>query len=174
MTDLRFVLLSHLNSDHSAEGKLPMTSDAIAAVLDCFAAPKWKPPAIRLPAGIERASKIHSPSALIRRRCSVRRSRARSLPDVQHPVPVDVDAQAGPNGGLPALNPVTARKIMNKDQVKGAVKDAAGKVQEKAGEVVGSREQQAKGIAKQVEGTVQKKAGDVREAVEDVRSDRRP
>lgn len=63
---------------------------------------------------------------------------------------------------------------MNKDQVKGAVKDAAGKVQEKAGEVVGSREQQAKGIAKQVEGTVQKKAGDVREAVEDVRSDRRP
>ncbi len=56
---------------------------------------------------------------------------------------------------------------MNKDQVKGTVKDAAGKVQEKIGEVTGSREQEAKGIAKQVEGQTQKKVGDVREAVED-------
>ncbi len=55
---------------------------------------------------------------------------------------------------------------MNTDQVKGSLKDAAGKVQQKVGEVVGSTEQQAKGIAKQVEGKAQKAAGDVKEAVE--------
>jgi len=56
---------------------------------------------------------------------------------------------------------------MNKDQVKGAIKDAAGKVQEKTGEIVGSQKQQVKGLAKQVEGTTQKKVGDVKEAVKD-------
>ncbi len=56
---------------------------------------------------------------------------------------------------------------MNSDQVKGALKDAAGKVQEKAGEVVGSKEQQAKGLAKQAEGTVQKNVGDTKEAIKD-------
>lgn len=56
---------------------------------------------------------------------------------------------------------------MNKDQVKGTIKDVAGKVQEKTGEVIGSKEQQAKGLAKQVEGQVQKKVGDVKEAVKD-------
>ena len=40
---------------------------------------------------------------------------------------------------------------MNKDQVKGTIKDAAGKVQEATGKVVGSHEQQLKGIKKQVE-----------------------
>ena len=54
---------------------------------------------------------------------------------------------------------------MNKNQVKGAVKDAAGKVQEKAGELVGSKEQQVKGLAKQVAGKVQKRVGDLEEAV---------
>lgn len=58
---------------------------------------------------------------------------------------------------------------MNKDQVKGAVKDAAGKVQEKYGEVTNDREQQVKGAAKQVEGTVQKEAGDIKEALDDKR-----
>ncbi len=56
---------------------------------------------------------------------------------------------------------------MNKDQVKGAVKDAAGKVQQKTGELIGSSEQQAKGIAKQVEGKTQKGVGDAKEAVKD-------
>lgn len=58
---------------------------------------------------------------------------------------------------------------MNTDQVKGTLKDAAGKVQEKFGELIDSPEQEAKGIAKQVEGTAQKKAGDLKEAVEDAR-----
>jgi uncharacterized protein YjbJ (UPF0337 family) len=53
---------------------------------------------------------------------------------------------------------------MNKDQVKGAVKDAAGKVQRKAGEAMGSNKQQAKGMAKQAEGKMQKAAGDMKES----------
>ncbi len=56
---------------------------------------------------------------------------------------------------------------MNKDQVKGASKEAAGKVQEKAGELFNSKEQQAKGMAKQVEGNVQKNVGDAKEALKD-------
>lgn len=56
---------------------------------------------------------------------------------------------------------------MNTDQVKGALKDAAGKVQEKTGELINSPEQQAKGIAKQVEGTTQKNYGDVKENIKD-------
>jgi uncharacterized protein YjbJ (UPF0337 family) len=36
---------------------------------------------------------------------------------------------------------------MNSDQIKGTIKDAAGKVQRKAGEAVGSPKQQVKGAA---------------------------
>jgi uncharacterized protein YjbJ (UPF0337 family) len=57
---------------------------------------------------------------------------------------------------------------MNKDQVKGTAKDAAGEVQEQFGKVTGNREQEAKGEAKQVEGKVQKNVGDVKEDVKDV------
>ena len=53
---------------------------------------------------------------------------------------------------------------MNKDQVKGAVKDAFGKVQTKAGEAMGSNKQQAKGMAKQAEGKAQKAVGNVKDA----------
>lgn len=53
---------------------------------------------------------------------------------------------------------------MNKDQVKGAVKDAAGKVQRKVGEAMGSNKQQAKGMANQAEGKLQKAAGDMKES----------
>ena len=58
---------------------------------------------------------------------------------------------------------------MNTDQIKGTLKDAAGKVQQKAGELMDSPEQQAKGIAKQVEGTAQKKLGDVKEVLKDAK-----
>jgi uncharacterized protein YjbJ (UPF0337 family) len=54
---------------------------------------------------------------------------------------------------------------MNTDQVKGVIKDAAGKVQQKTGEVIGSEEQQAKGLGKQVEGQSQKAVGDLKDAV---------
>ena len=56
---------------------------------------------------------------------------------------------------------------MNKDQVKGAIKDAAGKVQSKTGEMTGSTTQQVKGMAKQAEGKTQKKLGDAKEIVKD-------
>ena len=55
---------------------------------------------------------------------------------------------------------------MNKDQVKGVAKDIAGKVQEEAGKLVGSKEQQIKGLSKQISGKVQKGVGDVKQSVE--------
>ncbi|GAB4087701.1 hypothetical protein GCM10028785_03700 [Hydrogenophaga soli] len=58
--------------------------------------------------------------------------------------------------------------IMNKEQLKGALKDAAGKVQEQAGKVTGSAEQQRKGLHKQVEGKAQKAVGDVKEMAKDM------
>ena len=63
---------------------------------------------------------------------------------------------------------------MNKDQVKGAIKEAAGKVQKKFGEVVGSTEQRVKGAAKVVEGKTQQVAGDIKELVKDLAPKRRP
>ena len=54
---------------------------------------------------------------------------------------------------------------MNKDQVKGKLKDIGGKIQEEVGDVIGSSEQQAKGISKQVEGKVQKTYGDAKEEI---------
>ncbi len=56
---------------------------------------------------------------------------------------------------------------MNKDQVKGAAKDVAGKVQEQTGKLIGSKKQQIKGLARQISGKVQKGAGDVKQSVED-------
>jgi uncharacterized protein YjbJ (UPF0337 family) len=56
---------------------------------------------------------------------------------------------------------------MNRDQVKGSVKDVAGKVQRKVGEAIGSTDQQVKGAAKQVEGKAQKAVGNVKEAFKD-------
>ena len=56
---------------------------------------------------------------------------------------------------------------MNKDQVKGVAKDVVGKVQEKTGKLVGSKEQQAKGLSKQISGKVQKGVGDVKQSVKD-------
>ena len=57
---------------------------------------------------------------------------------------------------------------MNKDQVKGVAKDIGGKIQEKAGKMVGSKEQQAKGMKHQAEGQSQQKAGDMKEAVKNI------
>jgi uncharacterized protein YjbJ (UPF0337 family) len=55
---------------------------------------------------------------------------------------------------------------MNKNQVKGVAKDVAGKVQEQAGKLVGSKEQQVKGLSKQISGKVQKNLGDTEETIE--------
>jgi uncharacterized protein YjbJ (UPF0337 family) len=57
---------------------------------------------------------------------------------------------------------------MNKDQVKGVAKNVAGKVQQQAGKLVGSKKQQIKGLSKQISGKVQKGVGDVKQAVKDL------
>lgn len=51
---------------------------------------------------------------------------------------------------------------INKDQVEGRVKEAAGKVQEVAGKMVGNPNQQAKGIINKNVGAVQAKFGDAK------------
>ena len=62
---------------------------------------------------------------------------------------------------------------MNRDQVKGTMKDVAGKIQRKAGEITGSTSQQIKGGAKQVAGKVQKAIGDVQADADKRRSEPR-
>jgi uncharacterized protein YjbJ (UPF0337 family) len=62
---------------------------------------------------------------------------------------------------------------MNQDQVKGAAKEVAGKVQKNVGEAVGSTEQEAKGLAKEGEGKAQKEIGNAEEALKDA-EDRKP
>jgi len=47
-------------------------------------------------------------------------------------------------------------------------KSVAGKVQEQAGKLVGSKEQQIKGLSKQISGNVHKDVGDVTQAVKDI------
>ena len=54
---------------------------------------------------------------------------------------------------------------MNKDRIKGKVKDIAGRAQRQAGEWTGDKDQQVKGAAKQVEGKVQNIACKVKDAV---------
>lgn len=65
---------------------------------------------------------------------------------------------------------------MNKDQLKGSAKQAAGKMQSGVGKATGSVEQRAKGALKQAEGRAQKAFGDAREemdAADDARAERR-
>jgi uncharacterized protein YjbJ (UPF0337 family) len=59
---------------------------------------------------------------------------------------------------------------MNKDQVKGMAKEVAGKVQQKTGELIGSKEQQIKGLSKQISGKAQKGVGDLKQSVEDIKN----
>lgn len=54
---------------------------------------------------------------------------------------------------------------MNKDQIQGTIKDIAGKVQEKTGELIDSDEQQTEGLKKQITGKIQRVVGDVKEVI---------
>jgi uncharacterized protein YjbJ (UPF0337 family) len=49
--------------------------------------------------------------------------------------------------------------VMNKDQIKGAARKVAGKVQKKAGKAVGSEKTQAKGLLREVGGAFQQGYG---------------
>ena len=53
---------------------------------------------------------------------------------------------------------------MNRNQVRGAAKNVAGKIQQKVGELTGNKAQQAKGAAKRVAGKLQKGVGNVEQA----------
>jgi uncharacterized protein YjbJ (UPF0337 family) len=53
---------------------------------------------------------------------------------------------------------------MNKDQVKGKVKDVAGSIERKAGELTDNPKTQVKGAVKQVEGKLQNAVGNLKEA----------
>lgn len=59
--------------------------------------------------------------------------------------------------------------MVNKNQVKGGLKDVAGKIQEEAGRLVGNKAQEAKGLKKQVEGKAEKALGDVKDEVNKAR-----
>jgi uncharacterized protein YjbJ (UPF0337 family) len=59
----------------------------------------------------------------------------------------------------------TGEVAMNKDQVKGAVKNVEGKVQEQAGKLVGNKDQQIKGLSRQIDGKVQETVGDIKQSV---------
>ena len=63
---------------------------------------------------------------------------------------------------------------MNSNQVKGTVKDAAGAVRRKVGEVTGNTTEQVKGLRDQAEGKLQKTVGDVQERAEDRLDDDTP
>lgn len=58
---------------------------------------------------------------------------------------------------------------MNKDQVKGSVKNVVGKVQAETGKLVGNRELQAEGVKNQVLGKSQSNLGDAKETVKDLK-----
>ncbi len=58
---------------------------------------------------------------------------------------------------------------MNKDQLKGTVKDTIGKTQEKVGQQTGDRDTEARGLGNQTEGKAQKIVGDVKDAVHNLK-----
>jgi uncharacterized protein YjbJ (UPF0337 family) len=57
---------------------------------------------------------------------------------------------------------------MNSDQIKGATKEVAGKVQKEVGNLTDSPKQQIKGASKEIEGKTQKEVGNAKEKVKDV------
>jgi uncharacterized protein YjbJ (UPF0337 family) len=61
---------------------------------------------------------------------------------------------------------------INKDQVEGRAKEAAGKVQEVAGKTFGSKTEQAKGIVNKNVGAAQATAGDIKHDLEKASKDR--
>lgn len=60
---------------------------------------------------------------------------------------------------------------IDKDQVEGRAKEAAGKVQEVAGKAVGSTTQQVKGAVKKAAGSAQAKYGDIKNDVNNMDKD---
>jgi uncharacterized protein YjbJ (UPF0337 family) len=53
---------------------------------------------------------------------------------------------------------------MNKDTVKGKMKEVEGRIQREAGELAGSKKEQLKGMAKQAQGKMQEGLGKIKDA----------
>jgi uncharacterized protein YjbJ (UPF0337 family) len=60
---------------------------------------------------------------------------------------------------------------MDKDRVKGAVNDAAGRAKRQVGEWTGDTNAQAEGSAQQIKGKAQKAWGEVKDAARDAQSE---
>lgn len=78
-----------------------------------------------------------------------------------NPLPGTVPA-AAPKG-----QPSSKETRMNKDQVKGRIKEATSKVKEVTGKVVGNESLEAEGKVNQVVGEVQADYGDLKEDIKD-------
>jgi uncharacterized protein YjbJ (UPF0337 family) len=77
-----------------------------------------------------------------------------------------------PTGGAGAKSrrqvpPITTEHVMNKDQVKGRVKEAKGKVKEIAGRIVGDKTMENKGKLQNATGQAQSAYGDAKEDIKD-------
>jgi uncharacterized protein YjbJ (UPF0337 family) len=70
-------------------------------------------------------------------------------------------------GRLPAYFNQEQIMRMNKDQVKGRVKEAKGTIKEVAGKLVGNETLEAKGKIKKLFGEAQAKFGDVKQDIKD-------
>jgi uncharacterized protein YjbJ (UPF0337 family) len=68
---------------------------------------------------------------------------------------------------LPAYCHLEQIMSINKDQVKGLVKQVEGNVKEAAGKLVGNEKLEAKGKVEKIVGKAQVKAGDLKEHVKD-------
>ena len=76
---------------------------------------------------------------------------------------------------IAACRPLTGNRYqeqvmnMNKDQVKGRIKEAQGKIKEVAGKLVGNETLEAKGKVQKIVGEAQAKFGDVKQNVRDAK-----
>lgn len=59
--------------------------------------------------------------------------------------------------------------MINKDQVKGNVKEVGGKIEKTAGKLVGNEKLEDKGAKREFAGKVQTQVGNLKEAIKDVR-----
>jgi uncharacterized protein YjbJ (UPF0337 family) len=57
---------------------------------------------------------------------------------------------------------------MDKDQVKGKLKEATGEVKQHVGRATGDKDQELRGHAEEQEGKLQKKVGDVKDAADKI------
>jgi uncharacterized protein YjbJ (UPF0337 family) len=70
-------------------------------------------------------------------------------------------------------NKTTEGKAMDKDKVKGAMDDAAGRVKRQVGEWTGDTNKQVEGAAQQIKGKAEKASGQVKDAVRDATDEAR-